>query len=350
MYMYVYSSYKSCKIWYLNCMQWNNRWHSGMDWAIGFTFRYVISQCIQEVNSWVQISTFQDGFLLQILRFTEVEVVVQLSCFWVRQTWGTIHISMSHSNCISAMITGIHMCFKKQDSQMSQIILRLVFSSIEINSTSSSCFMKHFRVIQGQQMNVNASLWDTDAHSMWQNDVYLPLKLRLTWTRPCGLLTKAPRGTTDTSSSIWWTVTASLLSSVTLVYKQEQVHHLRQNFRTAHLELVSAKKNNHKNLRSFGTNSWWIKTLVYCRNSWPRYCELKCICLQKLDNVSLAVLLSFFQCVCLILVPIPCLFWLSSKFHCVMVAWTCLLGEQWVDGHVFINCLQDNLTLNTDVG
>lgn len=51
---------------------------------------------------------------------------------------------------------------------------------------------------------------------------YLPQKLRLSWTRPRGLLMKAPRGTTDTSASIWWTDTASLFSSVTVICNQEQ--------------------------------------------------------------------------------------------------------------------------------
>lgn len=47
----------------------------------GLTFRNIITQNIQEVNSWVQITHFQDGFLLQILWFAEVKEVVKLPCF-----------------------------------------------------------------------------------------------------------------------------------------------------------------------------------------------------------------------------------------------------------------------------
>lgn len=45
------------------------------------TFRNIITQNIQEVNSWVQITHFKDGFLLQILWFAEVKKVVKLPCF-----------------------------------------------------------------------------------------------------------------------------------------------------------------------------------------------------------------------------------------------------------------------------
>ena len=70
--------------------------------------------------------------------------------------------------------------------------------------------MKHFRVTH---------TYDDTAHrpTHTQTDIYLPPKLRLILTSPCELLMNAPHGTTDTSSSICCTVTASLLSSLTLI-------------------------------------------------------------------------------------------------------------------------------------
>lgn len=47
----------------------------------GLTFRDIFTYVVQEVDGRVQITYFQQGFLLAILRRAEVEVVVELRCF-----------------------------------------------------------------------------------------------------------------------------------------------------------------------------------------------------------------------------------------------------------------------------
>lgn len=47
----------------------------------GFTFRDVVTQRIQEVDSWTQIPHFLDAFLIRILRFSKVTEAVELLCF-----------------------------------------------------------------------------------------------------------------------------------------------------------------------------------------------------------------------------------------------------------------------------
>lgn len=51
------------------------------------TFGDIFTYVIQEVDGRVQIAYFQQGFLLAILWRAEVEVVVELRCFWISQTY-----------------------------------------------------------------------------------------------------------------------------------------------------------------------------------------------------------------------------------------------------------------------
>lgn len=51
-----------------------------------FTFWDVVADNVQEVDGRVEVADFQEGFLLLVHGFAEVEVVVQLGCLRKSQT------------------------------------------------------------------------------------------------------------------------------------------------------------------------------------------------------------------------------------------------------------------------